>query len=571
MRRRKVWQEYPEQLDLVQQMSSRHGFPPLIARLMVNRGILEPEAILAFLDPTLERLISPLSLPDLDAAAERLARAVRRREPLVVYGDYDADGVTAACLLTQFFQELGLPCLTYIPDRLTEGYGLNVAALEKLAGQAKLLVTVDCGVSDLAEVTWARDHGLEVIVTDHHELPPELPPALAVVNPKRGGEAYPFDMLAGVGVALLLALGVRARLREEGWFKNHPEPNLRSYLDLVALGTAADVVPVLGENRILVREGLKVLGETRRPGLLALKEVAGMNGATASYRDLCFKLAPRLNAAGRLGQAVGALQLLLSNDLGQARSQARILNELNRKRQTLEAEVLDRARDLIRRQGLDQRPIMVLGGEGWHAGVIGIVAARLAEEFHRPVALVSLQGGLGKGSARSIPGYHIFHGLEACRQYFIKFGGHAAAAGFLMHEKHLPALQADLEETFLVQTGADRLRPTLKVDAAVSLNDLAPGFYQHLERLRPFGPGNPEPVFMCDAVDCLTSRVVGKRHLKVQLAQDGVVMEAIAFDQAALHPLKGPLEIAFSTRFSTFMGRTTPELMLLDWGRPARS
>ena len=303
-------------------------------------GLYDPEDILAFLEPTLERLISPLSLPDLEVAAARLARAVRRREPLVVYGDYDADGVTAACLLTQFFQELGLPCLTYIPDRLTEGYGLNVAALEKLAAQAKLLVTVDCGVSDLAEVTWARDHGLEVIVTDHHELPPELPPALAVVNPKRGGEAYPFDMLAGVGVALLLALGVRARLREEGWFKNHAEPNLRSYLDLVALGTAADVVPVLGENRILVREGLKVLGETRRPGLLALKEVAGMNGTTASFRDLCFKLAPRLNAAGRLGQAMGALQLLLSNDLGQARSQARILNDLNRKRQTLEGEVL---------------------------------------------------------------------------------------------------------------------------------------------------------------------------------------------------------------------------------------
>ena len=567
MRRRKVWQAFPERLDLVQQMSFHHGLPPLIARLLLNRGLADPEEILAFLDPGLERLASPFDLPDLDVAAARLARAVRRSEPLVVYGDYDADGLTAASLLTQFFQELGLPCTTYIPDRLTEGYGLNQPALERLAAQARLLVTVDCGVSDVAEVAWARDHGLEVIVTDHHELPPELPPALAVVNPKRAGEAYPFEMLAGVGVALLLALGVRARLREEGWFKTHPEPNLRGYLDLVALGTAADVVPILGENRILVREGLKVLGETRRPGLLALKEVAGMNGKTVSFRDLCFRLAPRINAAGRLGQALGALQLLLATDLNQARSQARILNELNRRRQSLEGEVLEQAKGLIRQQALDRRPVMVLGREGWHPGVLGIVAARLAEEFHRPVALVGLKEGIGKGSGRSIPGYHLFQGLEACRQYFLKFGGHEAAAGFVIRQENLAALQADLEETFLAQTGELQLRPTLKVDAAVEFSDLDQGFYQHLERLRPFGPGNPEPVFMCEGVECLTSRVVGERHLKVQLSQGGVVMEAIAFDQAPLHPLSGPLEVAFSTRFSTFMGQITPELMLLDWSR----
>jgi single-stranded-DNA-specific exonuclease len=570
MRRRKVWQEYPERLDLAQQLSSRHGLPPLIARLLLNRGLSDPDDILAFLEPTLERLASPFDLPDLEVAATRLARVVRQGEPLVVYGDYDADGLTAASLLTQFFQELGLPCVTYIPDRLTEGYGLNQPALEKLAAQARLLVTVDCGVSDAAEVAWAMDHGLEVIVTDHHELPPELPPALAVVNPKRGGEAYPFEMLAGVGVALLLALGVRARLREEGWFKNHPEPNLRNYLDLVALGTAADVVPVLGENRILVRQGLKVLEETRRPGLLALKEVAGLNGKTATFRDLCFRLAPRLNAAGRLGQALGALHLLMATDMGQARSQARILNELNRRRQSLEGEVLSQALSLVRQQKLDQRPVMVLGREGWHPGVLGIVAARLADEFHRPVAMVSLKEGLGKGSARSVEGYHLFEGLKACRQHLIKFGGHEAAAGFSIAEENLTALQDAFEEAFFAQVGEVCLKPTLKVDAAVGLNDLDQGFYQHLQRLRPFGPGNPEPVFVCEAVECLSSRVVGERHLRVQFSQGEVVREAIAFDQAPLHPLSGPLEVAFSTRFSSFMGQMTPEIMLLDWGRPRK-
>jgi single-stranded-DNA-specific exonuclease len=570
MRRRKVWQEYPERVDLARQLSSRHGFPTLIARLLLNRGLSSPEDILAFLEPTLERLASPFDLPGLEVAAARLARAVRQGEPLVVYGDYDADGLTAATLLTQFFQELGLVCTTYIPDRLTEGYGLNQPALEKLAARASLLVTVDCGVSDAAEVAWARDHGLEVIVTDHHELPPELPPALAVVNPKRGGEDYPFAMLAGVGVALLLALGVRARLREEGWFKNHPEPNLRSYLDLVALGTAADVVPVLGENRILVGEGLKVLEKTRRPGLLALKEVAGLNGRTATFRDLCFRLAPRINAAGRLGQALGALHLLLATDLGQARSQARILDELNRRRQSLEGEVLKQAKKLVEQQKLAERPVMVLGREGWHPGVLGIVASRLAEEFHCPVAMVSLKEGLGKGSARSVEGYHLFHGLQACRQHLIKFGGHEAAAGFSVAEENLSALQDAFEEAFLAQLGQTRLRPTLKVDAAVGLGDLDQGFYQHLQRLRPFGPGNPEPVFVCDAVACLSSRVVGERHLRVQLSQDGVVREAIAFDQAALHPLSGSLEVAFSTRFSTYLGQMTPELQLLDWCRPRK-
>jgi single-stranded-DNA-specific exonuclease len=377
-------------------------------------------------------------------------------------------------------------------------------------------------------------------------------------------------MLAGVGVALLLALGVRARLRGEGWFKSHPEPNLKNYLDLVALGTAADVVPVLGENRILVRQGLKVMGDTRRPGLLALKEVAGMNGKTVTFRDLCFRLAPRLNAAGRLGQAMGALHLLLATDLGQARTQARILNELNRQRQSIEGEVLKEALSLVRQQGLDQRPVMVLGREGWHPGVLGIVAARLAEEFHRPAALVSLKGGRGKGSARSVEGFHLFQGLQACSQHLVKFGGHEAAAGFSLNEENLPDLQESLEEAFLAQIGEARLRPTLKVDAAVALPDLDQGFYEHLKRLRPFGPGNPEPVFVCGAVDCLASRVVGERHLRVQLAQDGVVAEAIAFDQAPRHPLAGSLEVALSVGFSSFMGKITPELRLLDWGRPGK-
>jgi single-stranded-DNA-specific exonuclease len=566
MRRKKVWRTYPEQPELIEELSARHGVPRLVARILLNRGLIDARDITAFLEPGLEKLRPPFGLPDLEKAAARLAEAVRRGETVVVYGDYDVDGLTSTCLLHDFFRELGLDCLTYIPDRLREGYGLKLPALQELARRAGLLVTVDCGISDAGEVAWAMAHGLEVIVTDHHELPPELPPALAVVNPKRGGEDYPFADLAGVGVALLLALGVRANLRESGWFRKHPEPNLRSYLDLVALGTAADVAPMQGENRILVREGLKVLEASRRPGLAALKEVAGLEGKPISYRDAVFRLAPRLNAAGRLGQAHGALELLLSRDLAQARNQARYLSDLNRQRQGLEERVRRQALELAQRQNLGDRRVWVLAGEGWHPGVLGIVAARLAEEYHRPVALVSLDQGRGRGSARSVEGFHLFRGLTACERILARFGGHQAAAGFEVAAGDVAALQEALEEAFVHQVGPEHLKPTLKVDALVQLEELDALFYRQLERLRPFGPGNPEPVLICAGVECLSSRIVGERHLKVQLAQNGCLMEAIAFDMAGAHPLAGPLEVAFSPRFSFFQGRLHPELRLLDWG-----
>ncbi len=567
MRRRLVWQEYPDNPELTAEVSRSHQLPSLVARLLVNRGLSSSSEIDAYLAPELGRLHPPFSMLDLQKASHRLIQAVHNRETLAVYGDYDADGLTATALLHQFFQELGLAIVPYIPDRLTEGYGLNQTALKQLGNQTRLLVTVDCGVSDREEVAWARSHGLEVIVTDHHELPPELPPALAVINPKRPGSDYPFNMLAGVGVAFLLAAGVRAGLREAGWPSDLQEPHLGTYLDLVALGTAADVAQVVGENRILVREGLKVMANTRRPGLVALKEVAGLDGKPITYRNLVFHLAPRLNAAGRLGQARGALELLLATDLKQARVQARLLNDLNRQRQLLEEVVLTQAKEMIRRQGLEKRLVMVLAREGWHPGVLGIAAARLAEEFHRPVALVSLKDGLGAGSARSIEGFHLFQGLQKCQELLLKFGGHETAAGFRMSAHEIPALSQKLEEAFQEQVGAVIPRPILKVDARVALPDMDEEFYHHLERLRPFGPGNPEPVLVCEEVMCLKSWVVGERHLKMQLAQGDCRREAVAFDQAARHPLSGPLDVALSTRLNYFNGKFLPELRVVDWCR----
>jgi single-stranded-DNA-specific exonuclease len=569
LRRKKAWQVYPEQPELVAAVMARHGVPRLVARILLNRGLAAEGDILAFLDPSLERLNPPFELPDLEAAAARLGRAVRQGEPVAVYGDYDADGITATAVLNQFLRELGLNCFPHIPDRLTQGYGLKIEALRDLAAQARLVVTVDCGISDAEEAAWAKSQGLELIITDHHEIPPELPDALAVVNPKRVGHSYPFADLAGVGVALLLALGVRADLRAEGWFRRHQEPNLRSYLDLVALGTAADVVPLVGENRILVRQGLKVLEESRRPGIIALKEVTQLDGKPISYQNVVFQLAPRLNAAGRMGQARCALELLLSDDLAQARVQARYLHNLNRQRQALEEQVLKQARDMIRRDHLAARPVLVLAGEDWHPGVIGIVAARLADEYHRPAALVSLKNGRGRGSARSIEGFHLFQGLTACRQVLHRYGGHAAAAGFELAADQVAPLQDLLEQAFCDQVGLEPPRPTLRVDAQAELHDLDRAFHRHLETLRPFGPGNPAPVIVCLGVQCLGSRVINQRHLKVKLAQNGShVLEAIAFDMAAHHPLDGTLDVALGTRISTYQGRTSLDLRLLDWGKP---
>jgi single-stranded-DNA-specific exonuclease len=568
LRRRKAWQIYPEQPELVAEIMARHNLPRLVARILVNRGLAAADDIQAFLDPCLERLIPPFGLHDLETAATRLGQAVRQGEPVAVYGDYDADGLTATALLHQFFRELGLTCFPYIPDRLADGYGLKLETLKDLKQHARLMVTVDCGISDAREVAWAGDQGLEVIITDHHEVPPELPPALAVVNPKRPGHAYPFSELAGVGVALLLALGLRAELRAEGWFRQRPEPNLKSYLDLVALGTAADMMPLTGENRILVRQGLKVLEESRRPGIIALKEAVGLEGKPISYRDAVFRLAPKLNAAGRLGQARCALELLINQDLRQARLQADYLDNLNRQRQALEEEVLQQAARLIRQGGLAARPVLVLAQEGWHPGVIGIVASRLADDYHRPVALVSLTEGRGRGSARSIEGFNLFQGLHACRQILSKYGGHAAAAGFELAADNLPAFQDLLEQAFHQQVGPQPPRPTLKVDAQAELPDLNHAFYRHLDNLRPFGPGNPPPIVVCLGVECVGSRVVGDRHLRLQLAQNGHVLDVIAFEMAAAGIPNGLLDVALSPRVSYYQGRVTPDLRLLDWGRP---
>ena len=567
MRRRQRWQEHPCQPELVRELSGRHQVPELVARILLNRGLTQGQDIASFLDPVLNHLLPPSGLRDLPEAAARLALALERREPIAVYGDYDVDGLTATAVLRHFLESLGARVISYIPNRLTQGYGLNAPAMVELAGKAKVLVTVDCGISNAVEVAQARKLGLEIIVTDHHEPPSELPPALAVINPKRPDCDYAYKELAGVGVALNLVLGLRACLRAQGWFASRPEPNIKDYLDLVALGTAADVAPLTGVNRILVSHGLKVLAESRRPGIQALKEVARLPDGPVSLRDVVFKLAPRLNAAGRLGQARAALELLLTEDRDQARQLARVLDRLNQERQAVGAAILEEAVGQVEGEGLHDRPALVLAGEGWHPGIIGIVAAKLAERYHRPVALLSQVNGMGRGSARSVESFDLYAGLVACGEHLVQFGGHPAAAGFTLDLNKLETFREAFEAVVLESLGSDPPLPDLSLDAEVTLPQLDEEFFFHLNRLRPFGQGNPPPVLACLQAQLIDSWVVGHKHLKLKLAQEGRVMTAIAFNQAALHPLRGSFDVAFSPRLNIYQGRAQPELLVLDLGR----
>ena len=570
-RRRQRWRLQPPPAALIRQLSQRHQVPELVAQILFNRGLVEPEDIDAFLEPTLGHLQPPGSLQDLPRAVERLTRAVLAQEAILIYGDYDVDGLTATALLRHFLEGVGAQVSSYIPNRLTQGYGLHGPALADLAARSRLLVTVDCGISNRVEVAQAVSLGMDVIVTDHHEPPAALPPALAVINPKRRDCQYAYKDLAGVGVALNLALGLRACLREAGWFQHRPEPNLKEYLDLVALGTAADVSPLTGVNRILVSQGLQVLAESRRPGLQALKEVAGLPPGPLSLRDVVFRLAPRLNAAGRLGHTQAALELLLTDDWQQARQLALNLDRLNRERQAEQAAILAAAEEQIRRQGWQHRPALVLAAAGWHPGIIGIVAAKLVERYYRPVALVSLADGLGRGSARSVDNFDLYAGLCACQDQLLQFGGHPAAAGFTLAEAQVDRFREAFEAVVQTALGPEAGRPELTLDAQATLAQLDEEFFFHLNRLRPFGPGNPLPVLACLKTQCLDSWIVGQDHVKLRLSQNGKIMTAIAFDQAGWHPLQGSFDVALSPRISFYQGRPQPELQVVDLGPAAEN
>jgi single-stranded-DNA-specific exonuclease len=544
------------------------GLPPLAAQLLCHRGYSDPAEARRFLSPGLKQLPPPEEMLGLPQAVEVLLPAMRSGACIGVAGDYDADGVTATALLVEFFQACGCPVVWDLPHRLGDGYGFKPPRARRLAqAGADIIVTADCGISDHQGVAEATRLGLPVVVSDHHLLPPgPLVPAAAVVNPKQ--EACRLSAhLAGVGVAFYLAAGLRAALRDAGFFAGRPEPNLRRSLDLVALGTCADVVPLVEANRVLVAEGLKVLAEGRRPGLAALARVAGRSGPLDTM-DLGFYLAPRINAAGRLDHPEPALKLLLSSDPDKAARRAQALDRLNTERRKVEKAIFEQVLERVAHDPeLQGAGALVLGAEGWHQGVLGIVAGRLLERTGRPSMLFAIQNGTAVGSGRSREGFHLQRALAANAGLLEHYGGHALAAGATLPSAGLPRLAQRLAQAAAEQLPAQEAQ-VLHIESEVRLGELGPDMLEPLKRLAPFGQANPEPLLAVRGARVASAKVVGDKHLKIEVIQDGSSLPAIAFNCSEDWIVPGvELDLAFIPRASTF-GRPHIELVLEDI-RPA--
>jgi single-stranded-DNA-specific exonuclease len=539
---------------------------PLAARVLAARGHGDPVAATAFLEAKLADLPDPFRMKGMRAAVDRIARALGAGERIACYGDYDADGVTSTVLLAGFLRAAGGEVVTYTPHRLTEGYGLNLEAVARLAAQGvKLLVTLDCGITSVEEVRAATAAGVETVVVDHHTVPVELPQAAAILNPHQPGCGYPSKDLAAVGVTFALIMALRKALREAGRFgAERPEPNLREALDLVALGTVADVVPLVGANRVLVKWGLEELSRTKRPGLKALKRVAGIaEGTPVGAGQVGFRLAPRINAAGRLDDAGRGVRLLLTADAREAASLAEELDRENQARQEIERSILEEAlADAGARVEAGVRGL-VLHRPGWHPGVVGIVASRIVERFHRPAVLVGALDGVGKGSGRSIEAFHLHDALSACAEHLIRFGGHRHAAGVTIDPGAVPAFREAFEAHAARVLAPEDLVPRCRIDGWVAPSDVGERAATDLARLAPFGAGNPEPIWALRG-PAARARTLGAegRHLKLQLAAG---VDTIGFGMGdRLASCAGEIEAAFTMGFDEWDGVRRVQLKLKD-------
>ena len=545
---------------------------PLIVQILYNRGVSDPEEADAFLNGV-GRFSDPFRMLGVRRAVDRIRDALRGGERIVVYGDFDADGVTATALLVQALTALGGEAVPYIPHRVDEGYGLNCDALDKVAAAgARVVITVDCGIRSPEEVAYGKDLGLDMIVTDHHSIGPVLPPALAVINPKQPGDPYPFKDLAGVGIAFKLAQALLIAEQREPLGRSAVGLEERDLLDLVALGTVADLAPLIGENRALVQRGLVELNRPRRPGIQAMLVDAGIEPGRVDATAIGFVLGPRINAAGRLDTAQHSYDLLTAPDILAAKGLAERLSQLNRERQDRTRYLVDRAREQIDALG-PGRDLYLIVDPKFEPGIVGLVAGRLTEELYRP-ALVAEQGeDVTHGSARSIPEFNITAALDECRDLLVRHGGHAAAAGFTVRNENLPALRAQLEAIAARELAGQDLQPSLGIDAVVQLSDLDWAVQEKLAQLEPCGYANPQPVLASLGVGLTVQRQVGtdRRHLKLTVVdpRTGQAWDAIAFRQGDWFGHLPPrIDLAYTLEVNEFKGERSLQLNVKDI-RPA--
>lgn len=559
MRNKKIWQL----ANLKNYDLKKLGISPILAKILINRSLVSLQEIEYFLYAQKKDLQSPLKIPGVEKGAQRIFKAIKNREKILIYGDYDVDGITSTALLTDLFSQLGGEVIYYIPDRMEEGYGMNKEAI--LGAKEKkvdLIVTVDCGISAVEEALYTKQLGMDLVISDHHQPPAELPQAEAVINPKLDPEKRPWSELAGVGVAFKLGQAVASLFSQDELCEE--------YLDLVALGTVADIVPLKDENRILIKEGLKSLAKNQRVGLKALREISGLNKDQLTTGQIGFVLAPRLNACGRLSKAELAVELLLTKDEQRALELARIMEQENQTRQDMEAFILAEAVNRIEKQGdLSKNKVILLYSENWHPGVIGIVASRLVEKYFRPTILLAGDKGSLRGSARSIPGFNIYQALENVKEHLDHFGGHEMAAGLSLEEEKIPIIQQALEEYAQKILGEQDLVPVLKVDAEVSFAEINENLIAEIEMLAPFGSANPLPVLVLRGQEITECKEIGTNgsHLKLKVSQENQCLDAIGF---RLGNLKDSViswqrcDLAFVPESNTYKGKTKVQLNLKD-------
>jgi single-stranded-DNA-specific exonuclease len=541
-------------------------YPPELRQILYNRGYPTAESAQSYLEAKPPAGTDPFCMLGVPAAVERILTAIRRQEPLAIYGDYDVDGVTATALLVIILKGLGANVIHYIPNRFDEGYGLNNEALDALSERGiRLVITVDCGIRSPEEATHARGLNMDLIITDHHQPAGELPQALAIINPKQPGDTYPDKDLAGVGLAYKLAEGLLMAMRKEG-LSIPPSVNHEDTLDLVALGTVADLAPLTGENRALVRAGLRLIRKPQRQGLMALIAAAGLTPARITATDIGFALGPRLNAAGRLDTAMDALTLLTTGDIHLAGKLAQQLDNQNRERQKITREIQSLAEEIALAGG--EVPILLFAAhKDFNPGVVGLAASRLVEQYYRPAIVATRSEDTTRGSCRSIPEFHITKALDQCADLLVHHGGHAAAAGFTVWNHNLDELILRLQEIASSQLASFDLRPTLAADAEVTLEDLDHHLLKSLDYLQPTGYGNPQPLFVTRGLNVKNPRPVGKdgAHLKLSFTDGWVVMDAIAFRLAQrLESIPPKVDAIYTFELNEFNGRQSFQMNVRD-------
>ena len=560
--RKPSWRITPD-LDLLAaaRLSGEANLPLVLCKILIKRGIISNQQAQKFLTPDFSDLIDPFVLPDLEKAADRIILALKNKEKIMLFGDYDVDGITATALLYLCLSHLGGEVSYYLPNRLLEGYGLSKEGIKEAQKRgASLIVSVDCGMTAVEEADFAREIGVNLIITDHHEPKEKVPDAYAVVNPKRTD--YPGGELSGVGVAFKLISGVFRKLGLD-------EKGLIRHLDLVALGTSADIVPLTKENRILVKLGLEQLEKSEKFGIQDLILNSGLEGKKLATSHIVFGLAPRINAVGRLGDAQCAIKLLSTTDPREASQLALFLEMENRRRREIDERTMKEAVEMAEREFKPDDKAIVLVKENWHPGIVGIIAARIAEIYYRPTVLLALDGQEAKGSARSIPSFHLFEALNECKELLIRFGGHKQAAGLALEKKNLDSFKEKLQEVASQKLTEENLIPQLNIDCEVNLDEINQELVTYLEQMAPFGPGNMRPVLVTKNLGNLAQpSVVGNNHLKLRINQNNKQLDGIAFEQGDfIKPLSARdvrYDLAYVLENNSFNGNTSVQLRVKD-------